>query len=238
MDIQANQGASVVLVAKLMSGIPFMNGADKAFDGFMHIASLEELPSDNITKYYVDRNNKMTGDNFSYGCFERHCPPCQKPIPLPFIIHNSFVISRIIKAANDDGLPFSESNTENFEEGVMNAHSLVALRILCLLSLTGNIISNHYAIGADIPKKLATKVRDTGCIIGESLLRQTSTVTHLHNAACLVLLYIAAPREWLQNNEISSSTFHTGFRSDHSNMHPACVAREQGMHSDTREAQI
>jgi hypothetical protein len=100
MDIQANHGALVVLVAKLMSGIPFMNGADKAFDGFTHIASLDKLPSNSITKYYVDRNNKMTGDNFSYGCFEHHCPPCQKPIPLPFIIHNSFVISRTIKAGS------------------------------------------------------------------------------------------------------------------------------------------
>jgi hypothetical protein len=74
----------------------------------------------------------------------------------------------------------------------MGAHSLVAPRILCLLSLTGNIISNHYAVGADIPKKLATKVHDTGCVIGKS--RQTSTLTHLHSAACIVLLFIAVPR--------------------------------------------
>jgi hypothetical protein len=72
MDIQANHGALVVLVAKLMSGIPFMNGANKAFDGFTQIASLDKLPSTNITKYYIDRNNKMTGDNFSYGRFECH----------------------------------------------------------------------------------------------------------------------------------------------------------------------
>jgi hypothetical protein len=65
MDVQANHGASVVLLAELMSGVPFMNGANKAFDGFTHIASLDELPSTNITKYYVDRNNKMTGNNFS-----------------------------------------------------------------------------------------------------------------------------------------------------------------------------
>jgi hypothetical protein len=176
-----------------MPGVPFMNRANKAFDGITHIASLDELPSNNITKYYVDRNNKMTGDNFSYGCFERHHPPCQKLIPLPFIRHNSFVISRIIKAANDDGLPFSEA-LKTLKKGVMGAHSLVAPRILCLLSLTGNIISNRYTIGADIPKKLATKVRDTGCVIGESVLRQTSTLTHLYNAACIVLLFIAVPR--------------------------------------------
>jgi hypothetical protein len=193
MDVQANHGASVVLLAELMSGVPFMNGADKACDGFTHIASLNELPSSNITKYYVDRNNKMTGNDFSYGCFEHHRPPCQKPIPLPFIIHNSFVISQIIKAANDDGLPFSEA-LKTLKKGVMGAHSLVAPQILCLLFLTGNIISNHYAVGADIPKKLATKVRDTGCVIGESLLQQTFTLTHLHNAACIVLLFIAVPR--------------------------------------------
>jgi hypothetical protein len=75
----------------------------------------------------------MTGDNFSYGCFECHHPPCQKPIPLLFIIHNSFVISWIIKAANDDGLPFSEA-LKTLKKGVMGAHSLVAPRILCLLS--------------------------------------------------------------------------------------------------------
>jgi hypothetical protein len=91
------------------------------------------------------------------------------PIPLPFIIHNSFVISWIIKAANDDGLPFSEA-LKTLKKGVMGAHSLVAPWIIHLLSLTGNIISNHYAIGADIPEKLATMVRDTGCVIGESLL--------------------------------------------------------------------
>jgi hypothetical protein len=193
MDVQANHGALVVLVAEFMSCVPFMNGADKAFDGFTHITSLDELPSTNITKYYVDRNNKMMGNNFSYGRFECHCPPCQKPIPLPFIIHNSFVISRIIKAANDDGLPFSEA-LKTLKKGVMGAHSLVAPQILHLLSLTGNVVSNHYAVGADIPKKLATKVYVTGCVIGESLLRQTSTLTHLHHAACIVLLFIAVPR--------------------------------------------
>jgi hypothetical protein len=97
------------------------------------------------------------------------------------------------QAANDDGLPFSEA-LKTLKKGVMGAHSLVAPWILSLLSLTGNIISNCYAIGADIPKKLATKVRDTGCVIGKSLLRLTSTLTHLHNAACLVLLFIAVPR--------------------------------------------
>jgi hypothetical protein len=190
MDVQANHGASVILVAELMSCVPFMNGADKGFDGFTHIASLGELPSNNITKYYVDRNNTMTGNNFSHGNFERHRPACQKPIPLPFIIHNSFVISRIIKAANDDGLPFSEA-LKILKRGVMGAHSLVAPRILCLLSLTGNIVSNRYAVGADIPKKLATKVRENSFIVGESLPVATTAPLTLCR---LAILLIPVPR--------------------------------------------
>lgn len=190
MDVQANHGASVNLVAELMSCVPFMNGADKGFDGFTHIASLEELPSDNLTKYYADRNNTMTGNNFSHGSFERHRPACQKPIPLPFIIHNSFVISRIIKAANDDGLPFSEA-LKILKRDVMGAHYVVAPRILRLLSLTGNIVSNRFAVGADIPKKLATKVRGNSVIVEEALpVATTAPLTQCR----LAILSIPVPR--------------------------------------------
>jgi hypothetical protein len=88
MEVQANHGASVVLVAKLMSGIPFMNGANKAFDDFTHIASLDELPSTNITKYYIDRNNKMTGDNFSLLWLFRMSSPSM-PKADPTTVHNT-----------------------------------------------------------------------------------------------------------------------------------------------------
>jgi hypothetical protein len=190
MDVQANHGASIDLVAELMSCVPFMNGADKGFDGFTHIASLEELPSDNLTKYYANRNNTMTGNNFSHGSFERHRPAYQKPIPLPFIIHNSFVISQIIKAANDDGLPFSEA-LKILKRDVMGAHYVVAPWILCLLSLTGNIVSNRFAVGADIPKKLATKVRGNSIIMEEALpVATTAPLTQCR----LAILSIPVPR--------------------------------------------
>ena len=157
MDVQASHGQSTVLAAELASAIPFMNGTDKAFDTYTHIASLPKLPSENLTKYYVDWNNAVTGSNFSTGHFQRHRPPCQKPVPLPFIIYNSLVLRRIIKEANDRGLEFAEA-VKIVKKEVFGADSLVAGRILRALSITGNIISNRYAVGAEIAPALAKRV--------------------------------------------------------------------------------
>jgi hypothetical protein len=158
MDVQSKHGHATPLAAEIASSVPFMNGTDKAYDAFTHIASLDELPSVNMTKYYVDWNNATTGSNFSTGRFQRHRPPCQKPIPLPHIIFNNLVLFRIVKAANENGMVFEDA-LKIMKKHIHGADSLVAGRILRMLSLTGNIVSNRYAVGAEIPTQLAKRVR-------------------------------------------------------------------------------
>jgi hypothetical protein len=191
MDAQDKHGHSGALVAELISAVPFMNGTDKAFNGFTHIASLDELPAVNMTKYYVDWNNATSGSNFSVGRFQRHRPSCQKPIPLPLIIYNNVKLYLIIKEANDNRLSFSEA-MKIAKKDVYGADSLVAGRILRTLSMTGNIISNRYSVGAEISPKLAKRVRAIAryCCIAAA---KSFFLTISPNTPCFVCSFILVP---------------------------------------------
>jgi hypothetical protein len=112
----------------------------------------------NITHYYTERNNAVSGSNFSVGQFESHQPPCQKPIPLPLIIRNGLIIKKTIIAANDNGIAFSEA-IKHLKAGVFGADALVCSCILRIASLSSIIVPNEYAIGAEIPSSLAKRVR-------------------------------------------------------------------------------
>ena len=199
LGVQDKHGHSVALLAEVMAAIPFMNGSDKGYDGFRHIAELEHLPSGNMTKYYVDRNNAISGNNFSFRQFQRHRPSRQKPVPLPRILYNSVAISRVIKQANDNGLSFSEG-MKLVKRDMYGVDALLASRILRVLSLTGNIVSNEYAIGAEIPSKLAKKVRSVACLVvcGSSLswgcCESSLFSTHSHYSSRHVCSLIAVPR--------------------------------------------
>jgi hypothetical protein len=150
MAIQDKHGYLVDLASELLATLPFMNGTDKAYKTFVYIASLKQLPVSNITHYYTERNNAVSGSNFSVGQFEHHRPPCQKPIPLPLIIRNALIIKETIIAANDNAISFSEA-IKHLKAGVFGADALVCSRILRIASLSSIIVPNEYAIGAEIP---------------------------------------------------------------------------------------
>ena len=165
LGAQDKHGHSVALLAELMAAAPLVSGSDKGFDGFRHIAELQHLPSGNMTKYCVDRNNDISGSNFSFGQLQRRRPPRQKPAPLPRALCNSVAISRVIKEANDNALSFSEA-MKLVKRDTRGADALLASRALRLLSLAGSAVSNHYAVGAEIPSKLAKRVRSVACLVG------------------------------------------------------------------------
>jgi hypothetical protein len=158
MAVPDKHSYSLDLSSELLAAIPFMNCTDKAYEIFAKIANLKKLPVSNITHYYTEMNNATSGSNFSVGKFERHCPPCQKLIPLPLIIRNELTIKETIIAANDNGISFQEA-IKCLKDGVFGADHLVCSRILRMTSLSAIIVHNDYAIGADIPTSLAKRVR-------------------------------------------------------------------------------
>ena len=76
---------------------------------------------------------------------------------MPVAIYNSLVLRNIIISANEKGQSFSES-MDVLKKSAYGVSGVQGPRVLRTLSTVGSIISNEYAVQAEISVKLAKQV--------------------------------------------------------------------------------
>jgi hypothetical protein len=157
LSVLEKQGNAVSLVAKLASAMFLTNGNDKVYQVFWHLEELEILPKENLNMYFDNWCNGEFGSIFSTGKFQQFCLPTQKPFPGPVAIGNNLVMKDIIISANEEGQTFSKSMevTKNDAHGVS---TVVGPKVLWTVANAGCIISNEYAVKAELSLNLAKQV--------------------------------------------------------------------------------
>jgi hypothetical protein len=84
------------------------------------------------------------------------CQP-KKPFPGPVVIGNNVVMRDIMISANEDGQSFSKS-MEVLKNDAHGASTVVGPKVLRTVADTGCIISNEYAVKAELSLNLAKQV--------------------------------------------------------------------------------
>jgi hypothetical protein len=144
-------------VAELASALFLTNGNDKVYQAFQHLEELEILPKDNLTMYFANWCNGEFGSIFSSGKFQRFHPPTQKPFPGPVVIGNNLVMRDIMISANEEGQSFSKS-MEVLKNNAHGVSTVVGPKVLRTVANAGCIISNEYAVEAELSLNLAKQV--------------------------------------------------------------------------------
>jgi hypothetical protein len=152
LSVLEKHGNVVPLVAELASAMFLTNGNDKVYQAFRHLEELEMLPKENLTMYFANWCNGEFGNIFSSGKFQQFCPPTQKPFPGPVVIGNNLVMSDIMISANKEGQMFSKSME------VLKNDATVGPKVLWTVANTGCMISNEYAVKAELSLNLAKQV--------------------------------------------------------------------------------
>jgi hypothetical protein len=86
---------------------------------------------------------------FSSGKFQQFHPPTQKPFPRPVAIGNNLVMRDIMIFANEEGHTFSKS-MEVLKNEAHGVSTMVGSKVLWTVANTGCIISNEYAVEAEL----------------------------------------------------------------------------------------
>jgi hypothetical protein len=157
LSVLEKHGNAVPLVAKLASAMFLTNGNDKVYQAFRHLEELEMLPKENLTMYFANWCNGEFGSIFSSGKFQRFHPPTQKPFPGPVVIGNILVMRDIIISANKEGQTFSKS-MEVLKNDAHRVSTVVGPKVLRTVANAGCIISNEYAVKAELSLNLAKQV--------------------------------------------------------------------------------
>jgi hypothetical protein len=152
-----------------------MNGNDKAYHAFKHLEELEMLPKENLTMYFANWCNSEFGSIYSYGKFQQFCPPTQKPFPGLVAVVNSIVMRNIMISANNQGQTFSKS-MEVLKNEAHGVSTMVGPKVLQTVANAGSIISNEYAVQAELSLKLAKQV----CPYSFTPMTVTTSCTHLN----------------------------------------------------------
>jgi hypothetical protein len=157
LSVLEKHGNAVPLVAELASALFLTNGNDKVYQAFQHLEELEILPKDNLTMYFANWCNGEFGSIFSSGKFQRFHPPTQKPFPGPVVIGNNLVMRDIMISANEEGQSFSKS-MEVLKNNAHGVSTVVGPKVLRTVANAGCIISNEYAVEAELSLNLAKQV--------------------------------------------------------------------------------
>jgi hypothetical protein len=144
-------------VAKLVSALFLTNGNDKVYQAFQHLEELEMLPKENLTMYFANWCHSEFGRIFSSGKFQQFHPPTQKPFPGPVAIGNNLVMRDIMISANKEGQTFSKS-MEVLKNEAHWVSTVVGPKVLRTVANAGCIISNEYAVEAELSLNLAKQV--------------------------------------------------------------------------------
>jgi hypothetical protein len=98
-----------------------------------------------------------SGSIFSSGKFQQFCLPTQKTFLGPVAIGNNLVMRDIMISANEEGQTFSKS-MEVLKNEAHGVSTVVAPKVLWTVANAGCIISNEYAVQAELSLKLAKQV--------------------------------------------------------------------------------
>jgi hypothetical protein len=140
-------------VAELASAMFLTNGNDKVYQAFWYLEELEMLPKENLTMYFANWCNGEFGSIFSSGKFQQFHLPTQKPFPGPVVIGNNLVMRDIMISANEEGQMFSKS-MEVLKNDAHRVSTMVGPKVLRTVVNTGCIISNEYAVEAELSLNL------------------------------------------------------------------------------------
>jgi hypothetical protein len=121
------------------------------------LEELEMLPKENLTMYFASWFNGEFGSIFSSGKFQQFCLPTQKPFPGPVVIGNNLVMRDIMISANEEGQSFSKS-MEVLKNNTHGVSTVVGPKVLQTVANAGCIISNEYAVKAELSLNLAKQV--------------------------------------------------------------------------------
>jgi hypothetical protein len=150
-------GNVVPLVAELASALFLMNGNDKAYHAFKHLEELEMLLKENLTMYFANWCNGEFGSIFSKGKFQQFHLPTQKPFLGPVAVVKKLVMRDIMISANDEGHMFSKL-MKVLKKEAHGMSTMVGPKVLWTVANAGSIISNEYAVQAELSLKLAKQV--------------------------------------------------------------------------------
>jgi calcineurin-like phosphoesterase len=89
------------------------------------------------------------GAVFSKDKFQQFCQATQKPFLDPVAVGNNLVMRDIMISANDEGQTFSKS-MEVLKNEVYGVRTMVGPKDLRMVSNIGTIISNDYAVQAEL----------------------------------------------------------------------------------------
>jgi hypothetical protein len=114
---------------------------------------------ENLTIYFANWCNGEFGSIFSSGKFQQFCLPTQKPFPGPVVIGNNLVMRDIMISANKskEGQMFSKS-MDIPKNDAHRVSTLVGPKVLWTVANAGCIISNEYAVKAEVSLNLAKQV--------------------------------------------------------------------------------
>jgi hypothetical protein len=91
------------------------------------------------------------------GKFQQFHLPTQKPFPGPVALVNNLVMRDIMISANDEGHMFSKL-MEVLKKEAHGMSTMVGPKVLWTVANAGSIISNEYAVQAELSLKLAKQV--------------------------------------------------------------------------------